>query len=199
MPRLAPPGAGLPTPELFSARVLFGWFRKTRSKESVRDLFATERERILALVRPLDSTTASQPVLIGRLRGMEDSSRNWSPWMTVEHLRIVNDAIAGTMDGLLRGETPEREASTAAVKPSPDVEAECVDGFEETCRAIEAVVSGVPDLRVGTRFAHPWFGPLDAAGWHAMAAFHMRLHRKQIEEILRLVRAPRPLASLASR
>jgi len=38
---------------------------------------------------------------------------------------------------------------------------------------------------------HPWFGPLDAAGWHALAAGHMAIHRVQIERILQgLAKAP---------
>ena len=35
-----------------------------------------------------------------------------------------------------------------------------------------------------TTYAHPWFGPLDARGWQALAAFHLDLHRVQIERIL---------------
>ena len=30
-----------------------------------------------------------------------------------------------------------------------------------------------------------WFGPLDAAGWHALAAGHMGIHRVQIERIVK--------------
>ena len=184
-PVLAPPGAGLPAPELFFARLLFGCFRRSQDRSAVGRLLGEDRDRVLALVRPLPPETAARRVLIDRLRGMEDSSRFWSPWMTVEHLRIVNGAVAATMAALLKGDVPARKASTADVKPGACLGADCVDGFEESCRAIERVVASASDLRTRAKFAHPWFGPLDAAGWHAMAAFHMRLHRKQIEAILR--------------
>ena len=42
----------------------------------------------------------------------------------------------------------------------------------------------IPDLRTAQSHRHPWFGPLDAAGWHALTAFHTALHRRQIERIL---------------
>ena len=45
-------------------------------------------------------------------------------------------------------------------------------------------IKGLETVRTKLRHAHPWFGPLDAAGWHAMAAMHMGIHRKQIERIL---------------
>jgi hypothetical protein len=47
-----------------------------------------------------------------------------------------------------------------------------------------ASVTASPNLKTKTRFSHPWFGPLDASGWHAMAGSHMAIHRKQIERIL---------------
>lgn len=34
------------------------------------------------------------------------------------------------------------------------------------------------------RFLHPWFGPVDAADWHALAGTHLGIHRKQIERIV---------------
>ena len=32
-----------------------------------------------------------------------------------------------------------------------------------------ATIAAIPNLKTTARFAHPWFGPLDASGWHAMA------------------------------
>jgi len=39
-------------------------------------------------------------------------------------------------------------------------------------------------LRTALKYKHPWFGPLDAAGWHTMAAWHIGLHRGQVERIV---------------
>ncbi|HCN29134.1 MAG TPA: hypothetical protein DIT64_10345 [Verrucomicrobiales bacterium] len=50
--------------------------------------------------------------------------------------------------------------------------------------AVLAVTKGQTGSRTDARYAHPWFGPLDETAWHALAAFHLRLHRRQIERIL---------------
>ena len=34
------------------------------------------------------------------------------------------------------------------------------------------------------RDAHPWFGPMDASAWHALAGTHMGIHRAQIADII---------------
>jgi hypothetical protein len=116
---------------------------------------------------------------------MEDSSRNWSVWMTLDHLRIVNSGITRTIGALTKGVVPPGKASTAAVKPNPDITSAVVAEYEAACDALLAQVAAAPDLKTAVRFPHPWFGPLDAFGWHAMAASHMGIHRVQIERIIK--------------
>ena len=181
--KLAPPGAGLPKPELFFARLMFGGFRRSRSRAGVTAMFEEERGKILRLVLTCEAGQGTRRTLIKRLPGLEDSSRDWSVYMTLEHLRIVNEGVREAIRSLAGGKVPERVASTAAVKPGV-VDATAVGAFAEGCDRFREVVAAVPDLQTPARYRHPWFGPLDAAGWHAVAAFHMRLHRKQVEAIL---------------
>lgn len=183
-PRLAAPGAGLPAPELFIARILFRIHRWRTDRAASSALVRSECTAITALTSPRAPAAASQPVLIRRLPGMEDSSRYWSVCMTLDHLAIVNTAVAGVIAALGAGRTPPGTASTAAVKPRPEAGPEVLDTLPASCTAIEAAVAGIPDLRTARRYSHPWFGPLDAASWHAMAGFHMRLHRRQVAAIL---------------
>lgn len=183
-PRLAPPGAGLPLPELLIARLIFAWHSRSGDRARFDRLFCEERDAILALVRPLPDEQASHRVLIDRLRGLEDSSRNWSVWMTLDHLRITNIAFAGVMESLSKGVTPSRAASTAAVKPDPAVDGGVVAAFGQSCEAVLGATKGRTASLTTARYAHPWFGPLDETAWHALAAFHMKLHRRQIERIL---------------
>jgi hypothetical protein len=183
-PKLAPPGAGLPKAELFIARRMFAWRRKTRSREQLTVDFQEGREAIAAMVRTCDAEVASRRVLIERPRGLEDSSRYWSVWMTLDHLRIVHGGINRTIDALTKGVVVEGAASTAAVKPSPDVKEEVVAAYEKSCDDLLATVAAVKDLNTSLQYTHPWFGPLNAAGWHAMAAGHLEIHRVQIERIL---------------
>lgn len=183
-PRLAAPGAGLPVFERFAANLMIRWNAARTSREQAAAVFETERAAIMNLMHGLDETTLSQPVLIKRLPGLEDSSRYWSLLMVVDHLRIVNREISAAIASLGAGRSPKRQASIAGVKPSPQVTMEVIAWFDQVCRDFHATVAAVPDLKTALKYPHPWFGPMDAATWHFMAGFHMRLHRRQMKLIL---------------
>jgi hypothetical protein len=104
--------------------------------------------------------------------------------MTLDHLRIVNGVFVRFIGALARGIIPDGQASTAVVKPSTKANSDVFAAYEESCDALLAIVAASPNLHTAVRFAHPWFGPLDAAGWHALAGIHMSIHRKQIVRIL---------------
>lgn len=146
--------------------------------------FAAEQAATLSLLSRCGGDDLAQPVLIRRLRGIEDSSRYWSLLMVVDHLRIVNREISTVIDCLGAGRLPAREASIAGVKPSPQVTEAVIPEFTEGCLHFARRVAALPDLKTTLKFPHPWFGPMDAATWHFMAGFHMRLHRKQMELII---------------
>lgn len=189
-PQLDSPGAGLPAPELFIARRLFAWKRRFGSREGFTRQYAATRIAICDLVASIPEADRGRQVLIPRLRGLEDSSRYWSVWMTLDHLRITNEAFAGVIAMLSAGQLPPGKADTATVKPSPAAGAESEAAFETSCEKLVSVVDGIADLKTALRFPHPWFGPLDAADWHALSATHLGIHRAQIAEIARLM--PRP-------
>lgn len=186
-PKLAPPGAGIPAVERLVGGILLRLHRLRVTPSSFAAQFEHERRTIASLYTGLDASALGIRVLVPRLRGLEDSSRFWSVWMTLDHLRIVNDSITGVIDELTRGRVPQGTASTAAVKPSEQVGGEVVTAYEASCDRLVQLVAPKLTLRTELQFAHPWFGPLDAAGWHAMSAIHMGIHRGQIERILREV------------
>jgi hypothetical protein len=183
-PRLAAPGAGLPAIERFVANLMIRRKAAHTTREQAAAAFATERTAILNLLRGREEAALSQPVLIKRLPGLEDSSRYWSLLMVVDHLRIVNRDITEVITTLARGQVPEREVSTADVKPSPQVTPAVIAAFDQGCDDFQSAVAAVPDLRTAQKFPHPWFGPMDAATWHFMTGFHMELHRRQMKLIL---------------
>ena len=183
-PKLAAPGAGLPAIEHFIARVLFRLRRMTGNRETFTAKFQQERAAIRALVDSCDVARRGQRVLIDRQRGMEDSSRHWSVWMTLDHLRITNEAFARIITDLTQGRIPAGRASTADVKPSATVTAVVEAAYEQSCDAVLAALAGTGNLKTALRFSHPWFGPLDAFGWHALAGAHMGIHRGQIASII---------------
>lgn len=183
-PKLAPPGAGLPKPELYVARALFAFRRWTSSRAALTALFQRERVAIRQMLLACEGDAGARRVLIRRPPGLEDSSRYWSVWMTLDHLRIVHREMRRVIEALIGGVVPEGVASTAAVKPGVELSAGVVSEYEESCDALLATVATPATLKTALRFAHPWFGPLDAAGWHALSAVHLGIHRVQIERII---------------
>jgi hypothetical protein len=183
-PQLAPPGAGLPFPENLIARCLLGMKRLTGNSEGFTAHFIREREAIRRLIGQPDETTLSRRVLIPRPRGLEDSSRDWSVLMTLDHLRIVHHALDGVIGTLASEEVPEGVVSTADVKPDPAVGMDVIGKYEASCDALLETLASVNHFRTRARHIHPWFGPMDAHGWHALAGGHMGIHRAQIERIL---------------
>lgn len=184
-PRLAAPGAGLPPFELMVGRAAFAVGRLVLPRVWLRKRFERERDTILALVARCPLASRGRRVLVPRGRGMEDSSRFWSVWMTLDHLRITNEAFSMVVGELAAGSAPARKASIAEVKPDPAAGEEAESAFRESCGRYLRIEAAVPDLRTPLRYEHPWFGPLDAAGWHALAGGHMGIHRRQLANILR--------------
>lgn len=180
VPTLAPPGAGIPAIERITGLAILTLRRWRGSRERHSREFSSERAAIKALYGSEDNVTLGTRVLIPRIRGLEDSSRYWSVLMTLDHLRIVNTQIAGVIMSLVDGVVPNEKASTAAVKPDPNVGPDVIETYEASCDQLLSVVDSSADLDSRGRYSHPWFGPLNAAGWHAMAAMHMRIHRAQM-------------------
>lgn len=182
--KLAAPGAGLPAIELLIGRFMFKRALKSQGREQFTQAFIDERQRIGSLVDGCEPSMLGKQVLIKRLRGLEDSSRNWSVLMTLDHLRICNGVFRDVIKGLSQGVVPEKQASTADVKPSIDVGPDVRLAYEQTCDDWLNIVAGISDLHTDARYAHPWFGLMDASGWHALGALHMKIHRGQIERII---------------
>jgi len=183
--KLAAPGAGLPLPELLVARTLFATKRLTGCRRSFTAGFLRERVAIRRLVGACDESSLAKRILIRRPPGLEDSSRDWSVLMTLDHLRIVHHEFVLVIDALARETVPGGKASTAAVKPDPAVTEAVMPLYEASCDALLECVEAVPNLRTRTKYPHPWFGPMDASAWHALAGGHMTIHRVQIERILK--------------
>ena len=70
---------------------------------------------------------------------------------------------------------------------------------EQACDKLLSTVASVADLKTAAKYAHPWFGALDAAGWHALAAGHMGIHRVQMQRILAGMRMERAGAPVSER
>lgn len=186
-PSLAPPGAGIPTIERVVGGLQLKWLCFSCDVKATLAIIADERDRITQLTQGTPATAAAQRVLIPRLPGLEDSSRDWSEWMTLDHLCIVNTQIAGVISLLIQGQTPLGPgASTAAVKPRTTADEAVREQFHLSCDQLLASASEwLPgeNRHLRVRYRHPWFGELDARQWLAMAAMHLGIHRRQIVSI----------------
>jgi DinB superfamily len=189
-PRLASPGAGLLLPELLIVRMLFALRRWSGSRESFTERFHQERAAIRRLLDRCDEQLLFQRVLIKRPPGLEDSSRDWSVMMTLDHLRIVNVACARIFGSLGNGVVPVGKVSIAEVKPDPEVGVSVIAEYETSCSALLDAAAKLSNLRTKVRYSHPWFGPMDAYAWYALAGVHLGIHRVQIERILEDLKFP---------
>ena len=190
MTDLHPPGAGLPSVE----RGILNAFLKTAAslftKQKATAFFCREAETILGIVDDVDYDFASQRVLVPRFQGMEDSSRNWSLFMVLNHLIRVDRDILRTIDLLHDGVIPRGEVDVAIYKPDPDCGAETIEIFRDTVLEYRQFVESAGSLRGTPRLPHPWFGPLDAHQWHCLAGFHHRIHRKQARKVAAMLGQP---------
>lgn len=117
---LAPPGAGIPWFErnLIGAGIrLAGQFT---AKDRLTALFRDEAMRAIDAASLLSEDNGRRRVLVPRFLGIEDSSRNWSVFMVLEHLVIVNSAIAAALPRLYAGHSVSTEVRIEDVKPVPE-------------------------------------------------------------------------------
>jgi hypothetical protein len=187
-PELAEPGAGIPTPERWIGNLGVRIFAARASKDRITRLFAEEAKRAVDLARELSVEQSRRRVLIDRFPGIEDSSRHWSVFMTLEHLVIANTIVADLVQRLCAGRETERTVHIRDLKPNPDAGPELVGELESLVARYGEIVSSHGELLTAKRHPHPWFGSLTARQWHALAALHNRIHRTQIERIVKVLR-----------
>jgi hypothetical protein len=180
---LEPPGAGLPAHELAWLRPGFRFICAVLPQGAALGLFKSEGERVLSLAQTVSTEQGSVPVLIDRVIGIEDSSRCWSVFMVLDHLRIVNEGIASIVEALTQDRPLVQEVRIQDVKPSPASGPETIDRFVAAVAHYEAAAVRLGKLSRRMRHAHPWFGPMTAHDWHCLAAIHSWVHRRQIERI----------------
>lgn len=182
--KLAPPGEGLPLLESFILKIVFPRLVRVKSRAHFAVLFAKELEKIRHLLENVSPRIAGTPVLIKRIRGIEDSSRFWSAYMTVDHLNIVNSNILVLIENLAKETEIQKKVEIAEVKPKPHVDGEVIDSFRSISENFISKTNQIPNLSSKAKHYHPWFGDMNAYSWFALAAVHMGIHRKQIELIL---------------
>lgn len=185
-PRLAPPGAGLPWFEAFVTR----WFGRRLflarfDWESAQAAIARLSSRLAAEATAMDDETFARRVLILRLRGLEDSSRHWSPEMVLEHLVITGGMFTEFILALSNGRPVTDPRGIADIKPRGGLGRAIIARFVAVHQALPArLATEAGPQRNGPAHLHPWFGKLNATEWLALTAVHLGLHVRQWRAIL---------------
>jgi hypothetical protein len=133
------------------------------SREEAAATFSREHGAILGLLPGKDAEQLSEPMLIKRLPGLEDSSRYWSLLMVLDHLRIVNEEITGVISCLTSGTLPDQAADIAKVKPSGSVSEEVIAEFDKGCERFTQTVVTAEILKTVLKFpihgSNRWMRP----------------------------------------
>ena len=181
---LEPPGAGLPPEELKRTQERFHTAFNSNTRADYEELFKYELTTILQILEKIPGQLRGERVLIDRIRGIEDSSRHWSAYMTLEHLHICNVIFLDIIEKLLRGGIePMTKVLPENVKPGVKSNDASRVAFEQSAQQFLDVVTQVKSLNTEATHPHPWLGPLDGAKWLALSAVHMKIHRQQMELI----------------
>jgi len=184
-PKLDPPGAGLPLPMLLVAKCLFAFKCKTGNQKSSLENFSKEHTKISELIEPVSNKKRSKRVLVPMLPGLEDSSRYYSIWMTLDHLRITNSLFSQAISKLSKEHTIKLKVDTAAVKPDPNVTESVENEYTNSCEKFISTIETLGNLKTNAELYHPWFGSLNAYRWLSLASMHMSIHRRQISSIIK--------------
>lgn len=188
IPKLAPPGAGVPWPQRMVMKFFIAPFVAGRTDWKLSQTrFDKITAKILREVDNLSEEELTKKVLVPPQTGLEDSSRFWSIAMTLEHLVIVGRQMNYAITELVSGRIPEGKADTAAVKPLGKLSGkQSVDDFRNfTSVDYKNLVKyiGSHDHNSNLKFLHPWFGKITAKQWFWVLSIHHGLHLKQIRKI----------------
>lgn len=187
-PKLQEPGAGLPWLEGKLLRFFMPKVAKKSTWEECQEKFLYQTKKIEEIIRSLTPERLNTPILIPRLKGLEDSSRFWSIAMTVDHLRITAPGMTHVILGLCQGTKPDREIRVKDVKPPEKTSTPqpLADQFVmEMLSLNEKLLNPSINRESSTTGKHPWFGEITAKQWNWVIGAHQSLHRQQMMEILR--------------
>ncbi len=178
-------GAGIPLHERLVANAGVRLYASLTPPTVILRHFRAEADRALALTRQIPEDVGARAVRIRRFPGIENDSRDWSVYMTLDHLVMMNTAIIALIHALCSGHTHGVEIQIEDVKPHADAGADRVTALETLIERYSHQIERLGALHARAPHPHPWFGPLTARQWHALAALHNRMHRIQIEKIIR--------------
>lgn len=185
------PGAGLPWLEARLSRyLLLPLAIRLSNWDSALKVFESEGAHILKIVDSVPADQFATPVLIPRVRGIEDSSRNWSLAGLLEHLTHAGGGMLTIIKHLASGKTFDRPVRIEDVKPVQRDSGSVRLEFEKFQKLYLDEIQRVKNrAQLLLTHAHPWFWQMNAFEWHVLACFHQRIHKNQAIAIAKMLKA----------
>lgn len=150
--------------------------------------FETLTARIVSTVNECDYDLLGREQKLPRLLGLRDRSRYWTAFMVVEHLRLHVEFIYRAMQALLIDNEARAIVPEYRYLIPDDVGADCIDAFQDSVWQYVGFANNLAEsgqFREPTgAIEHPLFGRLNLKRLHALASFHCRIHRPQIQKII---------------
>ena len=148
-----------------------------------------EAELTVRAAEDLGSELAGTPSTVPRMPGVDEDMRNWSVLQIIEHNVIVNRVFTEIIDTICQGQVwvSDRDPKKD-VMPSETPSFSIVKEFTESVNQYLVVVEKYPKLRGIGSFPHPVFGQFDAHMTHAMTGFHLWIHRRQADVVVKQLR-----------
>lgn len=158
--------------------LLLSLLRETCADETILALFETLSVKISADVEEL---TGNQ------IEARPGTA--WSVAMILEHMNIVNRGIADAIESLSSERQYDQRVDLNALVPTEVSGDHARAQYREACgyysNSVRGSITRNGSLESRHTLKHPWFGPLDAKGWHALALMHSFAHFLQIHRTLR--------------
>ncbi|MCH9739448.1 MAG: hypothetical protein K0U38_01215, partial [Epsilonproteobacteria bacterium] len=184
-------GAGLSSFRRSLAKhFLFPLLNRLLSWEKAWDIYDKEGQKIIQLSSTLNQEQLFRRVLVPKLFGLEDNSRYYSVAMVIEHLFIVGSALQVRIPILSRGKKLNKHVKIEDVKPYKEIDEDVVKKFEiflSTYR--EKLEKNIENIYIDNTSKHPWFGEFNPKQWSVLGVVHQIVHRRQIEAILKEIKA----------
>jgi len=158
---------------------------RVADKERVIAAFRDEAVQVVGLARQAPDELGRRRTRLRRRAGMEASSRDWSVFMNIEHLVIVNRGITAVIHAICADNNPGVEIGVEDIQPHPDAGPEQVEALVQATDRYLEIVDRFGSLNCQETYRHPWFGPLTACEWNVLAAWHNRIHRHQVQRLLK--------------
>lgn len=188
-PALKQAGTGLPKLEGFLLRhILIPLKLNSTSWQASKALLAKETDLTLSLYNHhIPGELYGEKVLIKRLRGLEEASCYWSPNMVLQHMALVARGMTNVIATLSREQYLIFDVQIGAFKPKEGTQESYAATFEKIMTECDEVLNNITHTRTKARHLHPWFGMLNAHEWYGLLAVHQQIHRKQLEEIIKII------------